>query len=71
MSKLLNNLGGLPLFDGPEPVGDQQRLTDQLGKISDCMRDGRWRTLAEIEAITGAPQAVSYTHLTLPTTPYV
>jgi len=53
----LDQLGGLPMFDGPDPEADHERLTGQLAAIKDCMFDGRWRTLAEIEAVTGAPQA--------------
>jgi hypothetical protein len=47
------------LFDGPvyEPVHDQARLTGQLRRVFEVMADARWRTLAEIEAITGDPPA--------------
>ena len=50
---------GLLDFDGPayEPEHDQVRLTGQCLRVFNCMRDGRWRTLSEIEAITGDPQA--------------
>lgn len=50
---------GAPRFDGPsfDPVFDQARLTKQLGRVFDAMRDGEWRTLGEIGAITGDPQA--------------
>lgn len=46
-------------FDGPvyEAVHDQARLTGQLLRVFELMHDGRWRTLAEIEAITGDPPA--------------
>ena len=46
-------------FDGPayEPAKDEARLTGQLLRIFALMNDGRWRTLAEIEAVTGDPQA--------------
>lgn len=36
---------------------DQTRLTGQLAKIVDCMKDGVWRTLSEIQTITSAPQS--------------
>jgi hypothetical protein len=46
-------------FDGPvyEPVHDQARLTGQLRRVFEAMADARWRTLAEIETITGDPPA--------------
>jgi hypothetical protein len=48
-----------PRFDGVvyDPAFDDDRLRKQLGRVWACMRDGRWRTLAEIEAVTGDPQA--------------
>ncbi len=36
---------------------DGERLTTQLRTVRDLMRDGQWRTLQEIEAATGFPQA--------------
>jgi Fic family protein len=36
---------------------DDARLTGQILRIYDLMQDGEWRTLAEIETITGDPQA--------------
>ena len=39
------------------PGLDGKRLTGQIKRIYDLMRDGRWRTLSEIEFITGDPQA--------------
>jgi hypothetical protein len=36
---------------------DHQRLTSQLERIRGLMLDGKWRTLAEIEEITGDPAA--------------
>lgn len=36
---------------------DQPRLAGQLKRIFNLMADGTWRTLGEIEAATGAPQA--------------
>ena len=46
-------------FDGPVyvPSLDRERLTGQLRRIFDCMKDGRWRTLNEIEQVTGDGQA--------------
>lgn len=32
---------------------DGKRLGDQLQRIFDLMKDGKWRTLKEIESITG------------------
>lgn len=46
-------------FDGPayDPAHDQRRLTGQILRVWDCMRDGRWRTLGEIAGHTGDPPA--------------
>ena len=39
---------------------DGARLSTQLGKVERLMRDGRWRTLAEIrEAVGGSEAGVS------------
>ena len=40
------------LFDGPtfEETHDADRLMGQLGKVYQCMKDGKFRTLAEIKA---------------------
>jgi len=48
-----------PRFDGSEyhPSVDDARLTGQLKRIFDLMADGLWRTLEEIEAVTGDPPA--------------
>jgi hypothetical protein len=50
---------GGPHFNGPEyvPALDHDRLTGQIQRVYDCMRDGRWRTLDEIARETGDPQA--------------
>ena len=40
-----------------QPNRDDKRLTGQLLRIYEVMRDGRWRSLAEIEQATGDPQA--------------
>ncbi len=46
-------------FNGPEydPQFDRERLTGQILRIFTVMADAGWRTLAEIEGITGDPQA--------------
>lgn len=36
---------------------DDARLTGQLLRVFDCMKDGVFRTLGEIEGITNDPQA--------------
>lgn len=49
----------IPRFDGAafDPALDQARLTKQLGRVFDLMRDGCWRTLREISAGTGDPES--------------
>ena len=46
-------------FDGDDyvPPRDDPRLTRQYARIFALMRDGAWRTLADIEARTGDPPA--------------
>ena len=39
------------------PGRDDHRLAGQILRIVSCMADGRWRSLADIEAITGDPAA--------------
>lgn len=48
-----------PEFDGPtyDPEQDKNRLSSQLGRVYDCMRDHKWRTLDEIQAATKDPAA--------------
>lgn len=48
-----------PHFNGPayQPQLDFNRLTGQMKRVKDLMIDGQWRTLGEIESITGDPQA--------------
>ena len=48
-----------PRFNGSDyvPGRDDHRLTGQILRIVSCMADGRWRSLADIEAITGDPAA--------------
>lgn len=36
---------------------DFERLNTQLARVRELMADGRWRTLEDIEAVTGYPQA--------------
>ena len=38
-------------------TADEERLGKQYDRILNVMKDGKWRTLAEIEAITHDPQA--------------
>lgn len=47
------------LFDGPDysPVDDNVRLTSQIERVYDLMRDGQWRTLDDIHYFTGDPHA--------------
>jgi DNA-binding transcriptional ArsR family regulator len=47
------------MFHGSDycPALDYERLTNQINRIEDFMKDGRWRTLDEISYNTGAPQA--------------
>ncbi len=46
-------------FDGAvyDPIIDNARLTGQIMRVFDCMRDGRWRTLDEIARATNDPHA--------------
>ena len=46
-------------FDGPSynPALDQVRLTGQIKRIFDLIKDGKWRTLPEISYETGDPEA--------------
>lgn len=46
-------------FDGPvyDANLDWERLTGQIRRVFDCMKDGTWRTLEEIAEITGDPHA--------------
>ncbi|TNE58637.1 MAG: hypothetical protein EP341_03205 [Sphingomonadales bacterium] len=40
-----------------DPKADQARLDTQQGRVEHAMADQKWRTLAEISAITGDPEA--------------
>jgi hypothetical protein len=46
-------------FDGPafDAALDGVRLTGQILRVYGAMKGGQWRTLAELEEITGDPQA--------------
>jgi len=57
--KMTEDFNGRVHFDGPayEAECDQVRLMGQIKAIYDFMKDGQWRTLGEIEAATGYPQA--------------
>lgn len=48
-----------PAFGGStfNPARDGERLERQLDRVLECMADGQWRTLKEISAATGAPEA--------------
>lgn len=45
-------------FNGSDyiPKLDNERLTGQIKRIFDLMKDGKWRTFSEIEENTGDPQ---------------
>ncbi len=46
-------------FDGDDynPATDHARLTTQLDRVRDAMAGGRWRTLADVSEVSGAPEA--------------
>lgn len=46
-------------FDGATfvPERDGARLTKQINKVFDLMKDGQWRTLADIAFLTDAPES--------------
>ena len=48
-----------PHFNGADyvPERDWDRLTTQIGRVFNCMKDKRWRTLKEIAESTGDPEA--------------
>lgn len=48
-----------PRFNGSDydKNHDLPRLTGQIKRVFACMSDGKWRTLEEIQAETGDPQA--------------
>lgn len=48
-----------PAFSGStfDEALDGERLTTQLDRVRTAMRDGQWRTLSEIHALTKDPEA--------------
>jgi hypothetical protein len=44
-------------FDGADydPKLDKERLTGQIRRVYDAMKDGRWRTVEQIVDMTGDP----------------
>ena len=45
-------------FDGADyREQDFERLTGQMARIYDLMKDGQWRTLKQIATITNSPEA--------------
>lgn len=48
-----------PPFDGAtfDPQLDQDRLSKQLGRVFELMRDGEWRTLDQVQAFAGGREA--------------
>ena len=55
---LLAGIAPLP-FKGSDYVAelDAKRLTGQILRVKQAMSDGKYRTLSELEAITGDPQS--------------
>ena len=49
----------MPKFNGAvyDPALDDNRLSKQLGRVFECMRDSKWRTLEEIQDVSKDPQA--------------
>ena len=46
-------------FNGADyiPSRDDARLSGQILRVWECMKDEKWRTLREIASITGDPEA--------------
>lgn len=40
-----------------DPAADDKRLSGQIRRIYTCMEDGQWRTLSEIQKLTGDHEA--------------
>jgi len=55
----MSEFNQIHLFDGADynPERDGARLSKQLQKIYDLMKEGRWWTLRELEDATNYPQA--------------
>ena len=53
------------VFDGADynHERDHVRLTGQINRVFECMKDGKWRTLTEISEATGDPHASVSTRL--------
>lgn len=51
----------IPFFEGPADEDKEPartiRLTGQLKRVYDVMRDGEWRTLSDIGFLASAPEA--------------
>jgi len=49
----------VPRFNGSDysVKNDRERLTGQILRVFNLMKDGHWRTLQQIEDATGDPQA--------------
>lgn len=58
-ARVREKLGYLPDFDGETIVQDRDkpRLFPQLQRVGGAMKDGAWRTLAQIGTVTGDPEA--------------
>lgn len=57
---LFRHLTSEPIrFDGAsyDATADEARLTGQLLRVFDAMKDGRWRTLGELHKLTGGTEA--------------
>jgi hypothetical protein len=52
-------------FDGSDydHERDRVRLTGQINRVFECVKDGKWRTLSEISEATGDPHASVSTRL--------
>ncbi len=50
---------GSPRFNGDDykPERDDERLTGQIERVFNAIKDGRWLTLDDIASLTGDPQA--------------
>ena len=53
MSIYKNNFNGADYI----PQRDDKRLSRQIDRVYDCMKDGKRRTLSQISSITGDPEA--------------
>lgn len=59
MTTIPNAQPGAMRFNGPayDPERDDERLSGQILRVFNLMRDGAWRTLEQIAATTGDPHA--------------